>query len=73
MFKMRKQDAEEFYAEHKGKGFFPTLMEFITSDYVVGMELISMDAIKKWRDFIGPTKLAEAKEKSPNSMRALYG
>ena len=36
-------------------------MEFITSDYVVGMELISLDAIKKWRGFIGPTKLAEAK------------
>ena len=58
MFRMRKQDAEEFYAEHIGKGFFPTLMEFITSDLVVGMELIAMDAIKKWRGFIGPTRLA---------------
>lgn len=47
--------AAEFYGEHKGKPFFPNLQNFITSDVVVGMELIADNAIDKWRQFIGPT------------------
>ena len=39
----------EFYGEHKGKPFFEELVQFITSDFVVGMELIADDSIKKWR------------------------
>ena len=73
LFRMSVSDAEEFYGEHKGKSFFPTLIEFMTSDYVVGMELVAPEAIKKWRDLIGPTNSLTAKEKAPNSLRALYG
>ena len=73
MFKMSTANAEEFYGEHKGKPFFPGLVEFMTSDYAVGMELIAPDAIHKWRELIGPTNSLTAKEKAPNSLRALYG
>lgn len=37
MFRMRVPDAEGFYAEHKGKAFFNGLVEFMTSDFAVGM------------------------------------
>eukprot|EP01017_Pseudomicrothorax_dubius_P021420 TRINITY_DN2308_c0_g1_i2.p1 TRINITY_DN2308_c0_g1~~TRINITY_DN2308_c0_g1_i2.p1 ORF type:complete len:187 (-),score=44.58 TRINITY_DN2308_c0_g1_i2:700-1260(-) len=55
MTKMTLRDAQEFYAEHRGKPFFEELTNFITSDFVVGMELVSEDCIKKWRTLIGPT------------------
>lgn len=73
MFRMSVPDAEGFYAEHKGKAFFPTLIEFMTSDFAVGMELIANNAIQRWRDLIGPTNSLVAKEKAPKSIRALYG
>jgi nucleoside-diphosphate kinase len=44
-----------FYGEHKGKPFFNTLVDFITSDVVIGMELVAENSIEKWRGFIGPT------------------
>lgn len=73
MVKMTSSDAQEFYQEHYGKPFFETLVNFMSSDLIVGMELIQKDAIKAWRSFIGPTNSNEAKQKAPNSIRALYG
>lgn len=73
MSKFTKETSEVFYGEHIGKPFFPNLQEFITSDVVTGMELISPNAIQKWRAFIGPTNTQKAKEEAPNSLRALFG
>ena len=71
--RMSLDDAAEFYAEHKGKPFYDFLINYITSDYIVGMELIKRDAIKAWRDFIGPTNVDKAKAEAPNSIRAIFG
>ena len=48
-------------------------MNFMTSDFSVGMELVAPSAITKWRKFIGPTNSLKAKEEAPKSLRALYG
>ncbi len=61
MFRFSQKEAKKFYGEHDGKSFFPTLIQFMTSDYAVGMELVAQDAIKKWRTFIGPTNSLKAK------------
>lgn len=45
----------------------------MTSDFVVGVELVATDAISKWRSIIGPTNSLKAKDEAPNSLRALYG
>jgi len=50
-----RQQAINFYAEHRGKAFFEGLINFITSDFVVGMELVGHNAVEKWRSIIGPT------------------
>lgn len=55
MSRFNQRSAEEFYGEHKGKPFFPNLQSFITSDVVVGMELVADSAVEKWRHVIGPT------------------
>ena len=73
MFKMATSDAEEFYGEHKGKGFYPGLVQFMSSDLAVGMELVASDAVAKWRALLGPTDPKTAKKESPGSIRALYG
>lgn len=73
MSKFTKETADVFYGEHIGKPFYPNLSEFITSDVVIGMELIAPDAIQKWREFIGPTNTEKAKAEKPNSIRALFG
>ena len=45
----------------------------MTSDYIVGMELVKRDAVKSWRDFIGPTNSKTARQQTPNSIRDLFG
>ena len=45
----------EFYGEHKGKSFFDTLVNFMSSDFIVGMELVGDNSIKRWRELLGPT------------------
>ena len=50
-----------FYGEHIGKPFFPNMQKFITSDLVVGMELVAENAIDQWRALIGPTNTLVAK------------
>lgn len=49
MAKLASSDAGEFYAEHKGKEFYDGLINFVVSDFVVGLELVANDAINKWR------------------------
>lgn len=73
MAKMSPQDAEDFYAVHRGKPFFNDLIAFMSSDVVVAMELVGADAIKKWRGLIGPTGTDAARKEAPRSLRAQFG
>ena len=73
MFKFTPDTASVFYGEHKGKPFFPTLIDFMTSDVSVGMELVWENAIGHWRKVLGPTNYQVAKETAPGSIRALFG
>ena len=73
MSKFTPATAEVFYGEHRDKPFFPNLRQFITSDVVVGMELVAENAIDKWRTLIGPTNTLVAKEQAPESLRAYFG
>ncbi|KAH0786365.1 Nucleoside diphosphate kinase family protein [Histomonas meleagridis] len=66
------QTASTFYAEHQGKSFYNTLINYITSGPIVAMELTGNNAISLWRQLIGPTNLETAKRESPNSLRAKY-
>jgi nucleoside-diphosphate kinase len=52
--------AEEHYAEHKGKGFFNDLVEFITSGPLVAAVIEGPDAIVQWRNMMGATNPVNA-------------
>ncbi|CAM1312961.1 NME5 (predicted) [Pycnogonum litorale] len=71
--KLTKGQAQEFYQEHVKRPFFDGLVEYMTSGYIVALILARENAIKHWRDVIGPTKTSLAKETAPNSIRAEFG
>ena len=64
-----RREAEGFYAEHAGRGFFGELVEFMTSGPVVVMVLEGDDAIAKNRTIMGATNPANAAE---NTLRKLF-
>lgn len=58
--------AEKHYGEHKGKPFYPGLVQFITSGPVVAMVWEGKDAVSLARNVIGATNPAQA---APGSIR----
>lgn len=55
MMSLSRQQAEGFYAVHKGRPFFNDLVDFMTSGPVVVQVLEGEDAIQKNRDLMGAT------------------
>jgi nucleoside-diphosphate kinase len=70
MTRLSRVEAEGFYAEHKGRGFFDELVTFMTRGPVVLACLEREDAIAKYREVIGATDPAKAAE---GTIRKLYG
>ena len=62
MIWMDKKEAEGFYAVHRGKAFFESLTDFMSSGPSVVMVLEGEKAISKTRDLMGATDPAKAKE-----------
>ncbi len=62
MRRLSQIDAEGFYAVHKERPFYASLVKFMTEGPVVVMVLEADDAIKKWRDTMGATNPANAAE-----------
>ena len=57
-----KEIAENFYAEHSKKPFFNDLVDFITSGPAIIQILQGESCISNYRDLMGATNPAEAKE-----------
>ena len=62
MVHLDRQRAEGFYAVHRGKPFFQTLVEFMTQGPIIVIALGREDAILKWREVMGATNPADAAE-----------
>jgi nucleoside-diphosphate kinase len=62
MISMDKEEAEGFYAVHRGKPFFESLTAFMSSGPSVVMILEGEGAISKTRELMGATDLKQAKE-----------
>lgn len=73
MFQLDVKSVQVFYAEHSGRGFFPTLIKYMTSGPIYVMILEKPNAIVHWRTLIGPTDARKAKGTHPNSIRAMCG
>ncbi|MDR1694890.1 MAG: nucleoside-diphosphate kinase [Lactobacillaceae bacterium] len=62
MIRLTPENAGEFYAEHKGKPFFPNIVEKMTAGPVVVQVLEAPDAIAAYRKIMGATNPAVADE-----------
>jgi nucleoside-diphosphate kinase len=60
MLRLSREQAEGFYAEHKGRPFFPALIDFMTSGPVTVQVLEGEDAILRNRELMGATNPKEA-------------
>jgi len=73
--------AEEHYVEHKGKPFYPSLIEYITGRIhyaeepekrrVIAIVYCGPDAVKRARKIAGPTNPHSARDSAPGTIRAL--
>ncbi len=45
----------------------------MSSDFILGLELVGENSIKRWRELLGPTNSLVARDQAPNSIRGLYG
>ena len=62
MLHLSLKQAEGFYEVHRGKPFFPSLTEFMSSGPCIVMALEKNGAVKAWRDLMGATDPAKADE-----------
>jgi nucleoside-diphosphate kinase len=68
--KLSEAQAQGFYAEHKDKPFFGSLVKFMTGGPVIVMALEKDHAVPDLRKLMGATDPAKA---DPNTLRKLYG
>ncbi|WP_416777940.1 nucleoside-diphosphate kinase [Xenorhabdus budapestensis] len=55
MLHLTREQAEGFYAEHKGRPFFDGLVEFMTSGPIMVQVLEGENAVQRHRDLMGAT------------------
>jgi len=70
MRRLSRDQAEGFYAIHRGKEFFPGLVEFITSGPLVAVRLEGENVCRRVREFIGVTDPSKA---ALGTIRADFG
>ena len=69
LIKMTKEQAEGFYAIHRGKPFFEELTTFMSSAKCMVLALKKENAVQEWRNTIGSTNPEEADD---GTIRKLY-
>jgi nucleoside-diphosphate kinase len=62
MVRLTRAQTEGFYAVHREKGFFSSLVTFMSEGPVIVMVLERENAIAKWRELMGATNPANAAE-----------
>jgi nucleoside-diphosphate kinase len=62
--------AKGFYHVHAERPFFADLVTFMTEGPIVALVLEGDDAIKRWRDLMGPTN---AKDAPKTTLRGQFG
>lgn len=67
---LEKQDAEQFYKEHKDKPFFTDLVTYMTSGPAILLALEKENAVSDWRKLMGSTDATKA---DVGTIRKMFG
>lgn len=70
LVKLKKEEAEEFYIVHKGKDFYRSLVEYISSGPVIAILLQRERARERLREIVGAT---DPKKAEKGTIRADFG
>ena len=70
LMKLSREQAEAFYAVHKGRPFYDGLVEFMSSGPIVAAILEKENAVEDYRKLIGATNPNEAEH---GTVRNLFG
>ena len=70
LLRLTKTQAAGFYAVHRGKPFFDSLTDFMSSGPIVVLALEAPDVIRRWRRIMGATDPAKAER---GTLRRKYG
>ncbi|KAK4703991.1 hypothetical protein P7C70_g2220, partial [Phenoliferia sp. Uapishka_3] len=65
--------SRQFYSEHKGRFYFPRLVQHAASGPFLALALYGPSAISSWRTLIGPTHVYKTQWTHPETLRAQYG
>ena len=66
LFNAERATVEEHYSEHRGKGFFNDVCDYLVSGPVVGMAVEGTNAVKAIRAMMGATNPVDA---APGTVR----
>jgi nucleoside-diphosphate kinase len=69
MVRLSREEAEGFYAVHRGRPFFNDLTAFMSSGPAIVMVLEGENTISRWREIMGATDPAEAAD---GTLRKLF-
>ena len=70
MMRLTRAQAAEFYAVHREKPFYDSLLDFMTSGLSVPMALERENAVSFLREVVGATNPADAQE---GTLRRMFG
>ncbi|RZF31966.1 hypothetical protein LSTR_LSTR012436 [Laodelphax striatellus] len=70
---LNPNDLQMFYGEHKNKFFYNRLISFMSSGPIEAYVLARENAIHKWRELMGPTRVFEAQFSAPDTIRGKFG
>jgi nucleoside-diphosphate kinase len=70
LLQLTREQAQGFYAVHRHRPFYTSLVEFMSSGPCVVMVLKGEGAIERYRALMGAT---DPKRAAPNTLRALHG
>ncbi|VDP70303.1 unnamed protein product [Echinostoma caproni] len=69
---LTKEQAEEYYSEHRGETYFGELTTVMSSGPILALLLARQDAVQTWRNMLGPTDVETARSEAPESLRARF-
>ena len=72
MLRLSPEETHQFYSQSRGVQPSQDMVQFISSDMVLGMELVRESAISVMQQVAGPSPSA-ARSQQPNSIRGTFG
>lgn len=70
MTRLSQEQAEGFYAVHRERPFFASLVRFMISGPILAAVLEGENAIARWRELMGPT---DSQKAPPGTIRGDFG